>query len=57
MVMDGKVYPPSGSRFLDREKKIPGLLRQNDAAVREFTRRGWTWGGIWKSADYQHFEK
>jgi hypothetical protein len=58
MVADGVVFPPAGSEFLNRKKKVPGILRTGDRAVLEFTRRGWTWGGIWTSMkDYQHFEK
>jgi hypothetical protein len=58
MVFASKVLPPGGAEFVDRQKKVPGLLRQGDRAVREFTRRGWTWGGAWSSMkDYQHFEK
>ncbi len=58
MVTGSVVSPPAGSAFVDREKKAPGLLRAGDRAVREFTRRGWIWGGGWASMkDYQHFEK
>lgn len=58
MVLGGNVSPPAGSRYLDRQKQTPGLLRKGDAAVREFTSRGWTWGGAWKDMkDYQHFDK
>jgi hypothetical protein len=58
MVADGAVFPPTGSAFIDRKKKAPGILRAGDRAVREFTRRGWVWGGAWASPqDYQHFEK
>jgi hypothetical protein len=58
MVLGDKVSPPAGSRYLDRQKQTPGLLRKGDAAVREFTNRGWTWGGAWKDMkDYQHFDK
>jgi hypothetical protein len=58
MIMDGKVMPPASAELADRQKQVPGLLRQGDKAVREFTRRGWTWGGTWSSMkDYQHFEK
>jgi hypothetical protein len=58
MILGGKVSPPAGSRYVDRRKKMPGLLRKGDPAVREFTRRGWTWGGAWKDLkDYQHFAK
>ena len=58
MVTGSVVSPAAGSAFVDREKRAPGLLRAGDRAVREFTRRGWIWGGGWASMkDYQHFEK
>ena len=58
MVVNGEVFPPAGSAFIDRKKPAPGSLRAGDRAVREFTRRGWVWGGAWASMrDYQHFEK
>ncbi len=58
MAANGAVLPPAGSAFLDRKKNAPGILRAGDAAVTEFTRRGWIWGGSWTSLkDYQHFEK
>jgi hypothetical protein len=58
-MVDGRsVYPPAGAEFLAPQSKSPGLLRDGARAVMEFTRRGWTWGGTWKSLkDYQHFEK
>jgi len=58
MVADGGIFPPAGAEFVDRTKRVPGLLRSGERAVREFTRRGWVWGGTWASMkDYQHFEK
>jgi len=59
MVVDGAVLPPAGSEFVARNKQAPGILRSgDDRAVREFTGRGWVWGGAWASMrDYQHFEK
>jgi hypothetical protein len=58
MVVGQTVSPPAGAAFLDPRTKAPGLLREGAPAVTEFTRRGWTWGGTWKSLkDYQHFEK
>jgi len=36
----------------------PGTLSENSQLVKEFKKRGWTWGGDWKNLkDYQHFEK
>ena len=58
MVSGQTVLPPAGAKFLDPYAKSPGILRQGAPAVTEFLRRGWTWGGDWKSLkDYQHFEK
>jgi hypothetical protein len=58
MLADGKVMPPAGAPFVYQKPPGPGLLRKGDAAVLEFTRRGWTWGGDWTSMkDYQHFQK
>jgi hypothetical protein len=58
MVAGGAVSPPAGSEFLSRKKRVPGILRTGERAVREFTRRGWIWGGDWTAMkDYQHFEK
>jgi hypothetical protein len=58
MVTADGVSPPAGAGFVNRRKNAPGMLRAGDAAVVEFTRRGWTWGGTWAATkDYQHFEK
>jgi hypothetical protein len=55
-VQDGRVYPPAGSRYLDRPRRARGLIRANDAVVRAFAGIGWGWGGYWTSfKDYQHF--
>ena len=35
-----------------------GTILSDSELVKEFKRRGWEWGGDWKSLkDYQHFEK
>ncbi len=58
MVEGGAVFPPGGSRFLDRRRQVAGIVRAGDPVVREFMRHSWTWGGNWTSLkDYQHFEK
>ena len=52
------VFPPAGARYL--REKIPGkgILRAGHPVIRVFTRRGWRWGGDFRtSKDYQHFEK
>jgi len=46
---------PEGASY-DTTKK--GTLTANSQLVKEFKKRGWTWGGDWESLkDYQHFEK
>lgn len=46
---------PSGAVY---DKNIIGTLTDTSQVVREFKRRGWIWGGNWRtSKDYQHFEK
>ncbi len=35
-----------------------GTITANSQLVKEFKKRGWSWGGDWESLkDYQHFEK
>lgn len=37
---------------------VEGTLTSNCIVVKEFKKRGWKWGGDWKSSkDYQHFSK
>lgn len=57
-VRKGRVDPPGGEAYLDRTKKVPGLIQAGDAVVQAFTSRGFAWGGAWRSLkDYQHFER
>lgn len=46
---------PKGSTY---NENTAGTILKESWLVREFTKRGWQWGGNWKSTkDYQHFEK
>ncbi|WP_337865264.1 M15 family metallopeptidase [Ignavibacterium sp.] len=46
---------PEGAIY---DKSIPGTLTDSSIIVKEFKKRGWIWGGSWRSSkDYQHFEK
>lgn len=46
---------PAGAVY---EPDAPGTITRNSQLVKEFKKRGWSWGGDWKSVkDYQHFEK
>jgi hypothetical protein len=54
----GDLEPITATRYLDRTRDEPGLLRADSPAVEAFTARGWTWGGSWRNPiDYQHFER
>jgi hypothetical protein len=51
------VLPPAGSEYLDRTDVRPGMIVKNDVVVKAFKKRGFEWGGSWKSPkDYQHLE-
>ena len=53
-----RVDPPGGEAFLDRTQKLPGLIVKGDVAYKAFTRRGFAWGGNWRTMkDYQHFQR
>lgn len=46
---------PTGAIY---DKTKPGTLTASFQVVKEFKKRGWHWGGNWRSSkDYQHFEK
>jgi hypothetical protein len=53
-----KVLPPEGKQYLDRTKAFPGSILADSFVVKQFTGKGWAWGGSWSDRkDYQHFEK
>ena len=55
-VLGGRVQPPSGRAYLDRERGRPGMAYDGGVLVRAFASRRWKWGGRWRnSRDYQHF--
>lgn len=50
------VLPELASAYRDRTWKRDGMFLSGSAAVRAFTREGWTWGGTFsRPKDYQHF--
>jgi len=58
MIQDGKVYPPKGSRYVDRSLHAAGMIHRGGVVVRAFAAIGWEWGGDWYSPkDYQHFSQ
>jgi hypothetical protein len=56
-VLGGRTYPANGARFADRSRKHAGILRPGSAMTRTMRSRGWTWGGTYRSPDYQHFSR
>jgi hypothetical protein len=57
-VKNNRVSPKGGADFLDRTAKAKGMIVKGGPCYNAFTKRGWQWGGDWKSLkDYQHFEK
>ena len=51
----GKVLPPEGSAYLDRDDHRKGMAYRGSPLNRAFGRHGFSWGGGWKNPDYQHF--
>jgi hypothetical protein len=55
-VLNGRVLPPAGRRYLDRSRIRRGMAVAGGVLVRAFASVGWKWGGRWSgSPDYQHF--
>jgi len=55
-VKGSTVLPPEAAPYADRSRHDPGMIHADDAVVRAFAARGWSWGGYWSSLkDYQHF--
>lgn len=51
----GKVIHPLTAKY---DPRISGTILRDSELVNEFVKRGWQWGGRWRSSkDYQHFEK
>jgi hypothetical protein len=57
-VKDDLVLPELASAYRDRTWIRDGMLLPGSAAVKAFTREGWTWGGTFsRPKDYQHMSK
>ncbi len=51
------VQPAEGRPFLNRRQDQQGMIKKGDTCHKAFAKRGWRWGGLWRSVqDYQHFE-
>lgn len=52
------VIPESGAKYADRTLTCDYYINKDDICYQAFIKRGFTWGGDWKSEiDYQHFQK
>ena len=56
-IPNGKVHPATAVDYVDRTKDFPHKIDKNDACYRLMKAHGFTWGGDWKTKDYQHFQK
>ncbi len=54
---EGNVLPVEGEAYTDRGLDLPGMINLGDEAITIFEEVGWSWGGVWQSADYMHFSK
>ncbi len=54
---DGNVLPLEGEPYTNRDLELPGMINLGDEAITIFEEVGWSWGGVWQSADYMHFSK
>lgn len=52
------VLPELASAYLDRDRDLPGMIRDGGPVVAAFERIGWKWGGRWTSpVDRHHFSQ
>lgn len=54
---EGNVLPLEGEPYTDRALTLPGMINIGDTPIEIFADVGWTWGGVWQSADYMHFSR
>jgi D-alanyl-D-alanine carboxypeptidase len=55
---DGFVRNRKARPYLDRSKRLPGMIHPGDVVVRSFAAIGWSWGGNWSEGkDYMHFSR
>lgn len=54
---EGNVLPAEGEPYTNREPALPGMINLGDEPITIFEELGWTWGGVWQSADYMHFSR
>jgi D-alanyl-D-alanine carboxypeptidase len=51
-----RVIPELATAYLDRGRRLPGMITATGPVVAAFRAVGWTWGGSWTTPkDYMHF--
>jgi hypothetical protein len=54
---DGFYRTRASRPFIDRSRRLKGMIHDGDVVVRSFAAIGWTWGGHWSGdKDYMHFD-
>lgn len=56
-IRGSQVHPATATEYVDRTKDFPHKIDKDDYCKKVFTSYGFTWGGIWRHKDYQHFDK
>ncbi len=57
-VDEKQIQPANAGIYVNRNANVKGIIKKGDALYNAFIKRGWKWGGNWKTKkDYQHFEK
>jgi hypothetical protein len=56
-VSSGRTSHRGSVKYLNRSKRLKGMIHPGDAVVRAFESVGWGWGGYWSGSvqDLQHF--
>jgi hypothetical protein len=55
---DGFVRNRMARPYVDRSRRLPGMIHDGDVVVRSFAAIGWSWGGHWSGGqDYMHFSR
>jgi hypothetical protein len=53
---DGRTAFRASEPYLDRSRRLPGMIRDGDAVTKAFASVGWGWGGHFLGTlDYKHF--
>ena len=56
-VSSGRTSHRGSVKYLNRSKRLKGMIHPGDVVVRAFESVGWSWGGYWTGSvqDLQHF--